>query len=626
MFKKLKFAHKILLMPMVAALALLLILITTVFAVSRTESYSSAIEVGYFPATEMHHDLDALLMSIQRTLQDAAASHDHSAIDEADTLKAQFLARLDRERGNPAVGEAEVRHLGDLFGAYYSLGRQMTVALIDEETGVSLAESIDDMRNRYNALSTELDKAMKDSKQKIESAFSEVRRLHNATQWLVVGTSAVCLLLLVTISVILIRSITRPMRAAVHVADRLAEGDLEVEIATSSDDEIGRFLKSMSRMVAYFQEMATAARHISRGDVSVEVRTRSEKDILGRSFQDMVAYLREMASLAETIAEGKLDSRIEPKSEHDTLGHALRNMTDNLARVIGDIRSGVLTLSSASSQVSATAQSLSQGTSSQSASVEQTTASLEQMTASITQNAANSQEMKRMADQGASDAETSGGAVQETMDAMRAIAEKITIVEDIAYQTNLLALNAAIEAARAGENGRGFAVVASEVRKLAERSQEAAKEIGGLAESSVSIAERSATALQQLIPSIHKTTELVQEVSAASNEQSSGVSQINQAMSLVDQIAQQNASAAEELSATAEELAGQARTLGMRMEIFTLSEAAMPDAPARPKPAGSRVRAANDPEPWTEAPARPRGNGAGTAVEVSHSTHDWETF
>lgn len=625
MFKKLKFAQKILLMPLVAGLALVLILVTTVFAVSRTESYSAAIEVGYFPAVEMHHDLNAILASIQRTLQDAAASHDHSAIDEADTLKGQFLARLDREKKNPAVGETEVRRLEGLFDAYYALGRKMTVAMIDDQTGVSLSQSLDEMRSRYNALSAGLDSAMKESKQNIEREFSEVRRLHEATQWLVVGTSVVCLLLLVSISVILIRSITRPLRDAVEAADRLAEGDLDVEITTRSKDEIGRLLQSMGRMVGYFQEMAKSARHISRGDVSVEVQQRSERDILGRSFRDMVEYLQEMAGLAETIAQGDLTSRVEPKSDHDTLGHALRNMTDNLAHVIGDIRSGVLTLSSASSQVSATAQSLSQGTSSQSASVEQTTASLEQMTASITQNAANSREMKRMAEQGSKDAETSGQAVQETMNAMKAIAEKITIVEEIAYQTNLLALNAAIEAARAGENGRGFAVVASEVRKLAERSQEAAKEIGGLAETSVSVAERSATSIQQLIPSNQKTAELVQEVSAASNEQSSGVSQINQAMGLVDQIAQQNASAAEELSATAEELAGQAKTLGMRMDVFALAD----DVAPRPAPpAGSmhrRTKLVEEiGEPWAAHPEA-HGNGSHDRADLA-STNDWESF
>ncbi len=579
MFSRMKFAHKILLMPLVAAFALLLILVSTILAVSRTERLSSMIEVGYFPVTEMHNDLDLILSTIQRTLQDAAAARDHAAVEEADELRSAFLARLELERENPAVESGEIDRLAELFESYYTLGREMTVAMIDEQTGVSFAADVDQMRGRYNALEESLGKVKSQGKDNIQGAFSELRGLHSMTQWSIVGVSIVCLMLLSAISVILIRSVTSAVRLSADVANRLAEGDLEVDIDTTSNDEIGRLLQAMKRMVAYFQEMAAAAKQISRGDVSATVEPRAAHDTLGHAFRDMTQYLQETAALTKTIANGDLSTRIEPKSERDQLGVALRDMTKNLAEVIGDIRNGIMTLSTASSQVSATAQTLSQGTSSQSASVEQTTASLEQMTASITQNAANSQEMARMADQGARDAEGSSESVRETMTAMKTIAEKITIVEEIAYQTNLLALNAAIEAARAGENGRGFAVVASEVRKLAERSQAAAQEIGGLAGASVTVAERSADSLQKLVPSIHKTTELVQEVSAASNEQSSGVAQINQAMSMVDQIAQQNASAAEELSATAEELAGQARTLNKRMDIFNLGFAHAPAGP-----------------------------------------------
>lgn len=571
MFRKLKFVHRVLMMPAIAALALVLILATTVFAVSRTESFSTTIEVGHFPATEMHRDLQETLTSIQRTLQDAAAAHDPAGLDEADALRDQFQALLEKQSENPAVDPAETERLRGLFSDYYDLGRAMTVRLIGGEAGVSFAESLEEMRRRQNRLSAALDETRAKGKQSITDAFSAVRDLHSSTQWLVVVISAICLVLLAVLSVMLIRSLTRPLHQAVEVADQLAAGNLAARIDVTRDDEIGRLLQAMSGMVAYFQEMAGAAERISRGDVSATVAPRSDNDILGRSFRDMVVYLQEMTGIADSIAAGDLTSAIKPKSNDDTLAQALRKMTRNLAQMIGDIRAGVATLSTASTQVSATAQSLSRGTSSQSASVEQATASLEQMTASITQNAANSQEMRDMAIIGARDAELSGRAVGETQEAMAAIAEKISIVEDIAYQTNLLALNAAIEAARAGEHGRGFAVVASEVRKLAERSQSAAKEIGGLAGSSVRIAERSATSLNQLVPSIHKTAELVQEVSAASNEQSSGVAQINQAMSLLDQITQQNASAAEELSATAEELAGQAKTLRQRMEIFTLA-------------------------------------------------------
>jgi len=200
------------------------------------------------------------------------------------------------------------------------------------------------------------------------------------------------------------------------------------------------------------------------------------------------------------------------------------------------------------------------------------------MSASITQNAENSRLMEQMSSKGAMDAEASGKVVNETVEAMKAIAEKISFIEEIAYQTNLLALNAAIEAARAGEHGKGFAVVASEVRKLAERSQTSAKEIGNLASVSVQVAERSGKLLDELVPAIKKTADLVQEVASASREQSSGVNQMNKAMGQVDQVTQRNASAAEEMSSTAEELSSQAEGLMQLMAFFRTDDSAEPTA------------------------------------------------
>jgi methyl-accepting chemotaxis protein len=196
---------------------------------------------------------------------------------------------------------------------------------------------------------------------------------------------------------------------------------------------------------------------------------------------------------------------------------------------------------------------------------------MEEMNASISQNAENSRKMEQMARKGAQDAGQSGQAVQEAVTAMKLIAEKIAVIEEIAYQTNMLALNAAIEAARAGEHGRGFAVVAGEVRNLAERCRTAAQEIGGLAAANVQIAERSGGLLTELVPAIQKTADLVQEVASTSREQAAGVNQINGAISQVGLVTQRNAAGAEELSSTAEELASQAEALQEMISFFRVS-------------------------------------------------------
>ena len=280
-------------------------------------------------------------------------------------------------------------------------------------------------------------------------------------------------------------------------------------------------------------------------------------------------YARDMVM---RLSEGDLTMKlaIHPKDSTSLL-FAMKTMVDKLSQVVADVNGGAQALASASEEVSATAQALSQAASEQAAGVEETSASLEQMTSSIAQNTENAKVTEGMASKAAQDAAAGGESVDATVAAMKQIAKKIGIIDDIAAQTNLLALNAAIEAARAGEHGKGFAVVAAEVRKLAERSQVAAQEIGEVATNSVELAEKAGKLLAQMVPSIRKTADLVQEISAASSEQSSGVGQINSAVGQLNQTTQQNASSSEELAATSEEMSSQAEQLQQTMSFFKLA-------------------------------------------------------
>ncbi|MBB3524556.1 methyl-accepting chemotaxis protein [Rhizobium sp. 268] len=314
---------------------------------------------------------------------------------------------------------------------------------------------------------------------------------------------------------------------------------------------------------------------VAIGDLNQKVEIKSNDEIkdLVKMINTMTDNLRVTADIAAQIAGGDLTVSPKPLSDKDTLGIALEQMVERLRGVVADAIVAAENVSAGSQELSASSEQVSQGASEQAASAEEASASMEEMAANIKQNADNAAQTEKIARQSAKDAEMSGEAVSRAVQAMRTIAEKIGIVQEIARQTDLLALNAAVEAARAGEHGKGFAVVASEVRKLAERSQSAAAEISSMSSDTVKAAQDAGDMLGQLVPDIRKTAELVSEISAACREQDIGAGQINEAIQQLDRVTQQNAGASEQMSATSEELASQAEELQTSIAFFKVDTA-----------------------------------------------------
>ncbi|WKB50740.1 HAMP domain-containing methyl-accepting chemotaxis protein [Eleftheria terrae] len=494
------------------------------------------------------------------------------------------------------------------------------------------------MRNEVwpanNALEESLQALVKLQQNNMTADSQAATEAYKQATLLIIAIGVAALLIGVTAAWVITRSLLRVLGGepayAAEVLRAVADGkiDVEVKTATTNDDSMLAAVKAMvQRLLTVIEGQRRAIEAANHGDFSVRVDTQGLKGFqhemgngVNRLMSTVGDSLNDVRRVMGAMAEGDLTQTID-KDYEGAFGEMRRHVNDTVARlsqVVTDVTGSAEALAGASEEVSATAQSLSQATSEQAAGVEETSASIEQMTASIAQNTENAKITDGMATKAASEAGEGGDAVKATVQAMKQIAQKIGIIDDIAYQTNLLALNAAIEAARAGEHGKGFAVVAAEVRKLAERSQVAAQEIGTVASSSVELAEKAGHLLDEIVPNIRKTSDLVQEITAASQEQSSGVSQINAAVSQLSLTTQQNASSSEELAATAEEMSSQAQQLQQTMAFFRVGSPAIAgrSGPALSKPiqSGAIKRKAQPPVSPPAAQVRARAGMNGHAV------------
>jgi methyl-accepting chemotaxis protein len=444
-------------------------------------------------------------------------------------------------------------------------------------------------------LVTEAEKALEDiadvNRNRMQAAEEEAAHEYDNARILLLSIVVVVLAIGTTTGVWISLSISRGLGRAVALADAVAQGDLDQEISVRTNDEIKDLVTALNRMTGNLRETADIADQIAGGDLTVAAKLLSDKDKLGMALERMVQKLRD---------------------------------------VVGNAMSAAENVSAGSQELSASAEELSQGATEQASSTEEASSSMEQMAANVKQSADNASQTEKIARQSAIDAQASGEAVGRAVQAMRTIAEKITVVQEIARQTDLLALNAAVEAARAGEHGKGFAVVASEVRKLAERSQASAAEIGALSSQTVQAAQEAGEMLTKLVPDIKKTADLVSEISAACREQDIGADQINQAIQQLDKVTQQTASASEQMSATSEELAAQSEQLQVSISYFRTDEqnagarAERPIAARRPAPAvalaGRRASAAATRPPMAAKGRASRNGhdkpGAGFALDL----------
>jgi methyl-accepting chemotaxis protein len=580
---------------LVAAFGLLIALMTgaALFGVSelnKLNTAQSAMIAGPVSQLQRAQSLSISLLQIGRAQKNMALTDDEEEL-EGQNAKAEKQRQIfqDLVAGGVAGAtnpEAKARWtaLQTDWETYAASDTTMRREMLAHQRANAIRQMQTSQRTITNRITDKVDDLVVLNQGLLKTTEEGAIKAYVTARNLMIGLVIVSLLIAVASAAWIALSIGRGLSKVAALADAVALGDLDQNVQVTTNDEIKDLVETVNRMTE---------------------------------------NLRATAAVADKVADGDLTVDAKPLSDKDTLGIALQRMVERLRGVVADAVSASENVSAGSQELSAASEQVSQGATEQASSAEEASASMEEMAANIKQNADNAAQTEKIARQSAKDAEISGEAVNRAVEAMRTIAEKIAIVQEIARQTDLLALNAAVEAARAGEHGRGFAVVASEVRKLAERSQTAATEIGAVSSDTVKAAQSAGEMLITLVPNIRRTAELVTEISAACREQDIGASQINEAIQQLDKVTQQNASASEQMSATSEELAAQAEELQASIAYFRLSNGA--PAPRKLAPV-VRLPARGPKAASRKAPARAvavqQARAQGFALDLSQGGPD----
>ncbi len=574
-----------------ATFGIVIILLAAVIGVgiTRMNSLNSAIsEVIAGPAKSLDIALtiDGEAGRVVRNEKNMAATTDDVATKGFDDRMMKQRAHVDSllNEGSAQASPAEAptwRTAREQWLSYRAINDRIRNLALINKNAEAMALSMGEARDRVMSMSNAIEELSNLQRSRMKQADNDTNALYAEARTTLIVTGVIAMLVAVLGAIWISLTVSRGLKRVTIALDAVAIGDLDNEVTVTSNDEIKDLVDTVNRMTV---------------------------------------SLRKSAVLADTIANGDLTVSHTPLSDKDKLGHALVAMVERLRNVVTDAAGAADNVAAGSQQLSASSEQVSQGATEQAASAEEASASMEEMAANIKQNADNAAQTEKIARQSSKDAEASGVAVDRAAKAMRTIAEKIGIVQEIARQTDLLALNAAVEAARAGEHGRGFAVVASEVRKLAERSQTAAAEISAVSSDTVQAAAQAGEMLTKLVPDIRRTAELVSEISAACREQDIGASQINQALQQLDQVTQQNASASEQITSTSEELSGQANELQQSIAFFRVEGTATARRPVARKPAATAKTTAAKAKPNSVADQQARARGF--ALDLSQGGPD----